>query len=144
MLLRLLDTGDASAAADLESRTLGNEAYSEESFRETLALSYAVYMGLWEEELLLGLAGARIIAGEAEISNVSVRPERRNEGLGSKVLSALTEELSLRGVTDLSLEVRASNRAAIRLYEKAGFKQEGVRPGLYERPKEDALIMWRH
>jgi ribosomal-protein-alanine N-acetyltransferase len=39
--------------------------------------------------------------------------------------------------------VRLSNTPAIRLYESLGFKGEGVRPGFYERPVEDALIMWK-
>jgi len=48
------------------------------------------------------------------------------------------------GMTDFTLEVRSSNLAAVRLYEKLGFKTEGVRSGFYSRPKEDAFIMWKH
>ncbi|MCR4851872.1 MAG: ribosomal-protein-alanine N-acetyltransferase, partial [Lachnospiraceae bacterium] len=47
------------------------------------------------------------------------------------------------GVGDVTLEVRISNEAAIKLYEGFGFKSEGIRPGFYERPTEDALILWR-
>ena len=42
-----------------------------------------------------------------------------------------------------TLEVRVSNTAALRLYEKFGFVSEGIRPGFYERPREDANIMWK-
>jgi len=48
-----------------------------------------------------------------------------------------------RNITVCTLEVRLSNTPAIRLYESLGFKGEGVRPGFYERPVEDALIMWK-
>ena len=46
------------------------------------------------------------------------------------------------GVERFSLEVRASNTPAIGLYRKLGFRQEGLRKGYYENPREDALIMW--
>ena len=47
------------------------------------------------------------------------------------------------GMGDCTLEVRVSNQPAIRLYEILGFKGEGVRPDFYEKPREDALIMWK-
>ena len=47
-----------------------------------------------------------------------------------------------KGVTEFTLEVRVGNEYAIKLYEKAGFVSEGIRPGFYEDPKEDANIMW--
>lgn len=46
-------------------------------------------------------------------------------------------------ITAYTLEVRVSNAPAIRLYEKFGFVSEGIRPGFYEKPTEDAMIMWR-
>ena len=48
------------------------------------------------------------------------------------------------GISDFTLEVRASNTPAIKLYEKLGFESAGIRPGFYEKPKEDANIMWKH
>ena len=44
----------------------------------------------------------------------------------------------------LTLEVRASNEAARGLYEKYGFQQAGLRPGYYQHPREDAVIMTRY
>ena len=43
-------------------------------------------------------------------------------------------------LTRITLEVRASNQKAIALYEQMGYEKEGVRPGFYDSPKEDALI----
>lgn len=48
-----------------------------------------------------------------------------------------------RGVKNFTLEVRRSNEAAIGLYHKLGFLDEGVRPNFYDSPKEDALILWK-
>ena len=47
------------------------------------------------------------------------------------------------GIKDYTLEVRAANASAIGLYEKLGFKSEGIRPGFYDEPKDDAAIYWK-
>jgi ribosomal-protein-alanine N-acetyltransferase len=47
------------------------------------------------------------------------------------------------GLTAYTLEVRVSNTQAIHVYEKLGFVSEGIRPGFYEKPAEDAMIMWK-
>ena len=60
---------------------------------------------------------------------------------------AMLRELIARGeaagVEAFTLEVRVSNAAAIHIYEKEGFRSVGIRPGFYEKPREDAMIMWR-
>ena len=53
------------------------------------------------------------------------------------------EEGQKRGISDFTLEVRKSNASAVHVYEKLGFRTEGVRRGYYENPREDALIMWK-
>ena len=58
-------------------------------------------------------------------------------------MTMLLEETTARGVQALTLEVRSTNTAAIRLYESLGFVQEGVRKNFYEKPTEDALILWK-
>ena len=55
-------------------------------------------------------------------------------------LFELTEDESRRGYT---LEVRVSNDAAIKLYERLDFRSRGIRRGYYTDNREDALIMWR-
>ena len=79
---------------------------------------------------------------EADITNVAVVPEERKKGIGLLLLESMIKEALYRGILALVLEVRASNQAAIQLYKKAGFMVEGVRTGYYEKPKEDALLMW--
>ena len=60
-----------------------------------------------------------------------------------KMLEELLRLCNDRGITAYTLEVRVSNAPAIRLYEKFGFVSEGIRPKFYEKPTEDAMIMWR-
>ncbi|HHX72864.1 MAG TPA: ribosomal protein S18-alanine N-acetyltransferase [Clostridiales bacterium] len=89
--------------------------------------------GVWAAYGLL-----QAIAGEGEILRLAVLPSFRRKGLGEAVLSALMSEKDLSAVF---LEVRAHNKAAISLYEKAGFVSCGLRPHYYQNPEEDALLM---
>ena len=82
------------------------------------------------------------MCGDADITNVMVREDHRRAGIAEEMLKELMERSKEIGARNFTLEVRASNLPAIRLYEKLGFKSEGVRPGFYEHPKEDAVIYW--
>ena len=59
------------------------------------------------------------------------------------LLQRVLQEGEALGMNAFTLEVRVSNATAIHLYEKYGFVSEGIRPGYYDKPKEDAMIMWR-
>ena len=73
-----------------------------------------------------------------------MHPEFRRCGAGSRIIDKLLEICRSEGIKSLTLEVRKSNIPAQRLYEKYGFKAEGIRKGYYSDNGEDALIMWRH
>ena len=92
---------------------------------------------------IVGHAGVFTVMGDGEIINVAVHPDFRGKGIAYQMLSYLMGIAPEIGTEDFTLEVRAGNKAAIRLYEKLGFETEGVRPGFYDFPKEDALIMWK-
>lgn len=93
---------------------------------------------------IIGYLNYREIAGEGELDRVCVLPEYRGQRLGEKLLAAMLEYAKDRGVGDITLEVRAGNEPAKGLYEKYGFRTEGVRKNYYTHPTEDALIMWKH
>lgn len=78
---------------------------------------------------------------EWELENIAVLPEFRRRGLGRELLAVLLAQARLHGAARILLEVRESNRAAIRLYEAAGFQQLGRRRAYYHSPIEDALIL---
>ena len=73
--------------------------------------------------------------------NLAVWPHCRRRRIGCALVEALCEALRMAGSHCLTLEVRASNDAAISLYKGLGFQQVGRRPGYYKMPKEDALIL---
>lgn len=93
------------------------------------------------EGCFAGYMGLQYVLDEGYVTNVCTAPEYRRQGVASALIDAMTERARALGLAFLSLEVRVSNEAAIRLYEGKGFVRAGIRPGYYERPAEDALIM---
>ena len=77
------------------------------------------------------------------MNNVAVLPAFQGRGIASALLKELLSLGEAMGFTDFTLEVRVGNAPAIHLYEKFGFVSEGIRPGFYRNPAEDAMIMWR-
>lgn len=82
-----------------------------------------------------------LIADQAHINNLAVRPEFRGRGLGIQLLAAVVAEAERLGAGSIGLEVRQSNVAAQRLYKKAGFREHGIRKSYYTQPVEDALLL---
>jgi ribosomal-protein-alanine N-acetyltransferase len=82
------------------------------------------------------------------VMNVAVDPRRRRQGIASALLEELLEHVGggpagNGGASQMTLEVRPTNEAAIALYERFGFRSAGIRPRYYQDNGEDALIMWR-
>ena len=96
-----------------------------------------------EEGNVIGYAGLHVVLDEGYIDNIAVEEAARRHGVASALLDVYCRfgEINL---AFLTLEVRKSNTAAIALYEKHGFQQVGLRPGFYQKPREDAVIMTRY
>jgi ribosomal-protein-alanine N-acetyltransferase len=90
---------------------------------------------------VVGFAIGAAVAFEAELESIGVAPEWQRHGVGRTLLEALLRTLKELGVTKLTLEVRASNDAAQKLYRTLGFEDAGLRRGYYSDPKEDAVVM---
>ena len=92
----------------------------------------------------IGTVGFTRSFDEADVSNVCVDEEYRKEGIASFLLDNAIRTMIQNGVFHFTLEVREKNIPAIRLYEKQGFVNEGIRPNFYSNPKDNAVIMWKH
>jgi len=117
--------------------------WSAASFLRMIEQEDTAYFVAEENGHIIGGCGLFLIAGEGNITNVVVVPEARRRGVATGLLTYLMTEGDRAGLTAYTLEVRVSNVAAIGLYEKLGFVSEGVRPHFYEKPTEDAVIMWK-
>ena len=78
---------------------------------------------------------------EADMMNIAVDPEYRRTGVAHRLIKELIAQLKANQTYCLTLEVRASNSAAISLYDQMDFVLVGRRPNYYTLPKEDALIL---
>lgn len=85
------------------------------------------------------------VLDEASIHSIAVQPAHQGKGLGQMLLNAALVQMQQAGATRCVLEVRQSNSAARRLYQRSGFRLDGVRKSYYptEGGREDALLMSR-
>ena len=92
-------------------------------------------------DLLVGYCGFWLVAGEAHVMTIAVRPEYRGRYAGELLLATMIERAKELNASEVTLEVRVSNFAAQSLYRKYGFNEAGKRLRYYSDNQEDALIM---
>ena len=126
--------------AELE-RICFSDPWSENSVASELTNELSLWLVVLDGEKVAAYVGSQSVLGEADMMNVAVFPEYRRRGIGEQLVLALVKKLAEAGNYRLSLEVRVSNQAARALYEKLGFRQAGLRPGYYRKPREDGLIL---
>lgn len=117
--------------------------FSENLFHMELNLDIAHLLVVKEAELVMGYLDFWHLENEIHVINIAVHPERRQEGVGSYLMEFLVQYGREHRATQIFLDVRESNQAAIRLYQKFGFLKIDRRKGYYQNNNEDALVMER-
>ena len=142
--LQSLTSEHLSALLELDQVCFGG-MWSQDAYQRELDSPNSDLLGLLSpvpEPKLLAMGCFWSILEEAHITILAVHPQYHRQGLGQALLYALLKTASDRGLERATLEVRASNLAAISLYQKFGFKTAGRRPRYYKDNNEDALILW--
>lgn len=143
LIVRRGEEKDITAIEKLEKQCF-TTPWSYESLRyDIVENNRALYLVAEIEGEICGYAGIWKIVDEGHITNVAVAPAHRRKHIASALLESLFRVTERAGIVRHTLEVRAGNEGAIRLYESFGFKADGIRKGYYEDNGEDALIMWR-
>jgi [ribosomal protein S18]-alanine N-acetyltransferase len=93
-------------------------------------------------ERVIGIGCFWIIVDEAHITILAIHPDYQNRGLGQLMLYSLLKKSSHLGLERATLEVRDTNKSALSLYQKFGFKIAGRRKNYYQKTGEDALVLW--
>ena len=132
---------DVHEVAALEAKIF-SAPWSEAGFLSSLQSEDTLYLAVRKSGQLIGYCGFLQSFDEADITNVAVDETYRGCGVASRMLGKLMELGKTRGILRYTLEVRVSNASAIHVYEKLGFHSVGIRKNFYDRPKEDAMIMW--
>jgi len=129
----------------LEIEKVSNGApWSERSFRNELDHPNGIFLVAKEGGRVIAYAGEWFVVDEAHITTVAVAPENRRRGIGRQLTIALLDTAKERGMACSTLEVRAGNEAAIKLYEQLGYVSTATRRAYYPDNQEDALVMWLH
>jgi len=140
--IRRLSLADLPEIEVIEQRAY-KTPWSRSMFASEFAKGTSICLGAFEGDQLVGYVVNSRYVDAWHVMNVAVDPEFQRRGIASRLLERLFEltiEDDGRGYT---LEVRVSNKEAIKLYEKLGFERHGIRRGYYTDNREDALIMWR-
>ena len=138
--IREMQVKDTEEVATLE-KGIFSQPWSQKGFLDAINLENTVFLVAERESHVVGYVGMYLSMDEGEITNVAVCAEERGQGIGGLLLDELLRIGEQKGITKIVLEVRVSNDSAIRLYERKGFQNVGVRKGLYEFPEEDGFIM---
>ncbi len=148
--IRPMEPADVDALVAMEAASF-SLPWNRQHFEELFQRDYCYYLVAEIRDAttdggnsqVVGFAGFTNICNEANIDNVVVDENYRGQGIAKSLVQALITAGEAQGVEAFTLEVRVSNAPAIRVYESTGFVSEGIRPRFYEKPVEDAMIMWR-
>jgi ribosomal-protein-alanine N-acetyltransferase len=131
--------------AILEIEAVSNSApWSERSFQGELTNPQSIFLTALSDGQIVGYAGLWIVIDEGHITTVAVHPDCRRAGIGRRLTVEILQRGKEQGIECATLEVRASNDPAIKLYESLGFVQAARRKGYYPDNREDAIVMWKH
>lgn len=143
MIIRYMEEKDLDQVTALEESCF-SMPWKRHDFEDILSNPDRIYLVAEQQNEILGGCMLTVLSGEGDISNVAVSSKHRGKDIATKLLEKIMElGTQERKIKEFTLEVRQSNVAAIGLYEKVGFHSEGIRPDFYDKPKENAVIMWK-
>lgn len=142
-LIRRMEEKDLFQVAGIE-KEIFSMPWSEEELKKAMSNPHNIYFVVDNDSKIIGYCGLWSVLDEGQITNVAIRQECRGAGIGRRMMEALLEEGIKEGLAAFTLEVREGNESARRLYDKLGFQEAGIRPNFYDKPKENAVIMWKY
>jgi ribosomal-protein-alanine N-acetyltransferase len=143
ILVRPTEPRDAAAIAVVGQACPSAADWSANQYEDAVRTNYQGWLAE-HDGAVVAFVITRVAADEVEILNLAVMPDRRRLGVASQLIERALERAIAAGAARAYLEVRASNSAAIALYEKNGFARTGRRTSYYSSPAEDALLLSRN
>lgn len=140
ILIREMREEDVPSVSEIEGLSF-SQPWSKTSFLSEIHKSRSISRVAVLDSAVVGYICAELVTDEGHILNLGVHPDYRRKGISTALVASVIEVLRQRSCRVLFLEVRASNHAARRLYERFGFSVVGERKNYYVSPVEDAVIM---
>ncbi len=141
--LRPMTVNDVDSVAELEATLFADASHtpwSRNAFFEEVSQPGRSWWVAHDQEKIIGYAGGILAGTDFEIEDVAVVPERRREGIASRLVARIVYDGEMLGAQSASLEVEEGNAPAKAAYAKLGFEEAGRRPDYYG-PGHAALIM---
>ncbi|MDO6565362.1 ribosomal protein S18-alanine N-acetyltransferase [Amphritea sp. 1_MG-2023] len=140
--LGVLHTTDLTALAELEADGF-DPPWSNKLLTTYLTGERYRCFGLWHDEQLHGFALLSTVLDEAELLQIAVRSEYRGQGWATLLIHYVHTQLQHEAINRCLLEVSRANKAALNLYQRLGYQQDGIRKGYYPSASgsEDAILM---
>lgn len=140
MTFREMLVEDLDQVVDIEQK-LFSVPWTKEGFLTYLMKKDTMFFVVEEKERILGYCSMMTVLDEGDILNVAVRSDRQKEGIGQFLVDSMLRMAEMEGIRLVHLEVRQGNGTARRLYQRLGFKEDGLRRDYYENPVENAVLM---
>lgn len=140
MTFREMLVEDLEQVVDIE-QNLFSVPWTKEGFLTYLMKKDTMFFVVEEKERILGYCSMMTVLDEGDILNVAVRSDRQKEGIGQFLVDSMLRMAEMQGIRLVHLEVRQGNGTARRLYQRLGFKEDGLRRDYYENPVENAVLM---
>ena len=135
-----MQPADLGAVSEIENEALS--PWSLDLLRQELEVQSGFRLVAEDQTLqIVGWCACRLMWPEVELLKIAVAARERRRGVGSRMFDHLLEYVRHERYSNLFLEVRAENEAALGFYHDHGFQQVGCRRGYYSEPKDDALIL---
>jgi len=143
--LRFEPIQESHIPAILEIEKVVNSApWSERSFKNELDHRHGIFLVGFLQGQVVAYGGVWLVVDEAHVTTIAVASDKRRQGIGQRLMAELLIKAKAVGMVCSTLEVRSSNEAAIKMYEKFGYHIAATRKGYYPDNKEDAVVMWMY
>ena len=142
LVIRKMEAFDIEQVVEVENASFNDPWPKDVFYQEVVQNKHAHYFVAQLDKQVIGYAGLWAVIDDAQVTNIAILPRFRGYKIGEKLFEYTCQQAMQIGVKRLSLEVRASNVIAQRMYRKFGLVPGGIRKRYYTDNQEDAIVMW--
>ena len=139
-MIRLMTEDDIFGVIQIENEAF-SDPWSLSSFIDVVNENFEYAIVYETDDEIIGYAVLQTLVDEAHLINIAVKKGFRHKGIGKEILSFLIEHFREKNYMRMFLDVRVSNKSAVKLYESMGFKNIYRQKSLYQKPCEDGFLM---